>query len=132
MHNIKSRHHELLKAAIEATDSYLGIEKQAVSQGFSNPAMNTEFLSHIKSAYDALNELGVFDQHEEYMKTHIQKMIDLTPVTKGKQATFDILTFDKQTHEVEEQKNSNVLTFKQFIKEEKKDAISKEEIDDFS
>lgn len=91
MQNIKSTQHELLKTAIEATDAYLGIEKQAQSLGFANASMNQEFTYHIKRTHDALNELGVFGEHREYIESHIQVMIDLTPETKGNKAEFKIM-----------------------------------------
>ena len=134
MQNTKSYQHELLKAAIEATDAYLGIEKNAVKLGYSNANMNAEFAYHLKRVHDTLNELGEFPKHEEYIKTHIQTMIDLTPEVKGREAVFNILepvapAIKHLPHEVIE---SRLPSFKTFIKEEKKniedDVISDEEI----
>lgn len=107
MQNIRSPQHELLKTAIEATDAYLGIEKQAIELGFANASMNQEFTYHIKRTHDALNELGVFSEHEEYIQSHIQTMIDLTPEVKGNKADFKILepvapAIKHAAHEVQE------------------------------
>jgi hypothetical protein len=134
MQNTKSPQHELLKSAIEATDAYLGIEKNAKKLGFSNAGMNAEFAYHLRRVYDTLTELGEFSKHEEYIKTHIQAMIDLTPETKGKEAVFNVL--EPEAHQTTSNQadvgESRIPSFKTFIKEEKKniedETISDEEI----
>ena len=135
MQNIKSYQHELLKSAIEATDAYLGIEKNAVKLGYSNANMNAEFAYHLKRVHDTLNELGEFSKHEEYIKTHIQTMIDLTPEVKGREAVFSILepVAHQTTSDQSDVGESRIPSFKTFIKEEEKkniedDVISDEEI----
>lgn len=136
MQNTKSYQHELLKAAIEATDAYLGIEKNAKKLGFSTPMMNAEFVSHLKRVHDTLNELGEFPKHEEYLKTHIQAMINLTPEMKGKEAIFKIIepAAHQTTSDQSDVGESRVPSFKSFIKEEEEkknteDTISDEDID---
>ncbi len=133
MQNIRTPQHELLKSAIEATDSYLGIEKNAKKLGFSNASLNTEFAYHLKRVYDTLNELGEFSKHENYIKTHIQAMIDLTPEVKGQEAIFKIVNPIVNKSQAYEGKVKKINSFSSFIKEEKKniedETISDEEID---
>ena len=135
MQNTKSYQHELLKSAIEATDAYLGIEKNAVKLGYSNANMNAEFAYHLRRVYDTLNELGEFSKHEDYIKNHIQTMIDLTPEVKGREAVFSILepVAHQTTSDQSDVGESRIPSFKTFIKEEEKkniedDVISDEEI----
>lgn len=134
MQNTKSTQHELLKSAIEATDAYLGIEKNAVKLGYSNANMNTEFAYHLRRVYDTLTELGEFSKHEDYIKNHIQTMIDLTPEVKGREAVFKVLepAAHQTTSDQADVGESRIPSFKTFIKEEKKniedDVISDEEI----
>ena len=135
MQNTKSYQHELLKSAIEATDAYLGIEKNAVKLGYSNANMNAEFAYHLRRVYDTLNELGEFPKHEDYIKNHIQTMINLTPEAKGKEAVFKVLepAAHQTTSDQADVGESRIPSFKTFIKEEEKkniedDIISDEEI----
>ena len=69
--------HELLKTALEATDNYLGIEKKAAAAGMATHSMIHNFTYEMARAHDALQGLGVLDQHEEYMKNHVDAMIKL-------------------------------------------------------
>lgn len=69
--------HELLKTALEATDNYLDVEKKAVAAGFATNVMIHDFSYHMTRAHEALQSLGVLDQHEEYMKTHVDTMLKL-------------------------------------------------------
>jgi len=66
--------HELLKTALIATDNYLGIEKKTIAGNTANAVMMKEFINHYNIAYQALMSLGVLDQHEEYMKKHLETM----------------------------------------------------------
>lgn len=68
--------HELLKTALIATDNYLGIEKKTIASNAANPVIMKEFINHYNIAYQALMSLGVLDQHEEYMKNHLNTMWD--------------------------------------------------------
>ena len=69
--------HELLKTALEATDAYLGIEKQAVAANKANPMMIHDFTYHMSRTHDALQSLGVLNEHQEYMTSHVVTMSKL-------------------------------------------------------
>lgn len=128
MQTIKSKEQELLKTAIEATDAYLGVERQAMTLGTATPVMIKEFTYHLSRAHDALSELEDIDNHEEYMKGHIQKMIDLTP-NNGSKAQLDVIQFHKTSHPEDVYETSRV-SFKDFLEEENKTAEDSEEITD--
>jgi len=66
--------HELLKTALVATDNYLGIEKKTMAGNAANAVMMKEFISYYNIAYQAFMSLGVLDEHEEYMKKHLNIM----------------------------------------------------------
>lgn len=70
--------HELLKTALQATDSYLRVEKLALAAGVANNDMIHDFSHHISTAYDALSALGVLDQHKDYMENHVNTMMKLS------------------------------------------------------
>lgn len=69
--------HELLKTALEATDNYLFYEKQAIEAGMATNNMIHDFSYEMSRAHDALQNLGVLDQHQEYMNNHVQTMLKL-------------------------------------------------------
>lgn len=69
--------HELLKTALESTDAYLGIEKQAVAFNKANPMMIHDFTYHMSRTHDALQSLGVLNEHQEYMTSHVVTMSKL-------------------------------------------------------
>ena len=69
--------HELLKTALEATDNYLFMEKRAVAAGQASTSMIHEFTYEMARAHDALQALGVLDQHQDYMATHSATMAKL-------------------------------------------------------
>lgn len=69
--------HELLKTALQATDNYLAVEKRAKDAGMATNAMIHDFSYHMTRAHDALQTLGVLDQHQDYMETHVQEMLRL-------------------------------------------------------
>ncbi len=69
--------HELLKTALESTDAYLGVEKQAVAANKATPMMIHDFTYHMSRTHDALQSLGVLDQHQEYMTSHVVTMSKL-------------------------------------------------------
>lgn len=69
--------HELLKTALQATDNYLFFEKQAKAAGIATSQTIHNFTYEFSRAYDALENLGVLDQHEEYMNGHVQEMMKL-------------------------------------------------------
>ena len=69
--------HELLKTALESTDAYLGIEKQAVAANKATPMMIHDFTYHMSRTHDALQSLGVLNDHQEYMTSHVETMSKL-------------------------------------------------------
>lgn len=69
--------HELLKTALEATDNYLGVEKKAKAAGMATNAMVHDFSYFMTQAHEALQSLGVLDQHQDYMETHVEEMMRL-------------------------------------------------------
>ena len=69
--------HELLKTALESTDAYLGIEKQAVAANKATPIMIHDFTYHMSRTHDALQSLGVLNEHQEYMTSHVETMSKL-------------------------------------------------------
>jgi hypothetical protein len=69
--------HELLKTALESTDAYLGVEKQAVAANKATPMMIHDFTYHMSRTHDALQSLGVLDEHQEYMSSHVVTMSKL-------------------------------------------------------
>jgi hypothetical protein len=72
---IKQR--ELVKAAIEATDSYLGVEKLAEQRQSATPTMIVDFNYFVKRASQALDLLGVLEDHN-YIQSHVDRMIELS------------------------------------------------------
>lgn len=71
---------ELIEQAIRATDAYLGIEKESRKRGYSTKQDVQEFIHYVRMAQDALHQLGaeIADKHSDYMKQHIQVMIDMS------------------------------------------------------
>jgi len=69
--------HELLKTALHATDNYLGVEESTVAVKAATPVELKEFIRNYNIAWSALESLGVLNQHEEYMKTHLTTMWSL-------------------------------------------------------
>lgn len=90
---------ELLTTALEATDNYLGVEKQAIAAGQASNPMMHDFSYHMSRAHDALQALGVLSDHTDYMKGHVQTMMKLhghkdtaiegLPFTHVPQADYD-------------------------------------------
>lgn len=70
--------HELLKTALAATDNYLAAEKAAKDVGKASPHHLQNFTTAYNIAWKALESLGVLDKNEEYMKSHLQAMIDMS------------------------------------------------------
>lgn len=69
---------ELLKTALDATDAYLGVEKKAIAAGKATNQMIHDFSFSMTKAHEALQALGVLDQHQEYMLSHVKVMADLS------------------------------------------------------
>jgi len=80
--------HELIKnkelnpkyvlQAIQASDKYLELEKEAQSNGFADDQMVHDFNMYLAIAHDTLNMLGYPDKKLEYMSNHIKIMSDLS------------------------------------------------------
>ena len=112
---------ELLKTALEATDAYLGVERQALTNKKTNPGMLHEFSYHMLRAKEALTTLGVLDRHTAYMTSHVDTMNDLTEDSNN-----------TDTGEVSENKKlreSVVTSFSNFIAE-KKEQFTEEDINE--
>lgn len=126
--------HELLKTALEATDNYLFVEKRAKEAGFATNHMVHDFTYEMSRAHNALQALGVLDQHEDYMKFHADEMIKLRGAPTGSLGELPYSHVPMaDVGEVEESKSN--LSFKKFIGEAKKsepkedeETISDEEI----
>jgi hypothetical protein len=68
---------ELLKAAIEATDGYLAVEKIAVANNRASPNMIVDFNYFVRRAVQSLELLGVLPDHMEYIQGHINTVAAL-------------------------------------------------------
>lgn len=126
--------HELLKTALEATDNYLFVEKRAKEAGFATNHMVHDFTYEMSRAHDALQALGVLDQHEDYMKFHADEMIKLRGAPTGSLGELPYSHVPMADFGEVEESRSN-LSFKKFIGEAKKsepkedeETISDEEI----
>lgn len=69
--------HELLKTALEATDNYLFLKKRAMEAGIATNRDIHNFSYEMSRAHDALQALGVLNQHEDYMSKHVEDMLKL-------------------------------------------------------
>lgn len=69
---------ELLKAAIEATDGYLGVEKAAIANKRASPNMIVDFNYFVRRAVQSLELLGVLGEHMEYIQSHIDTVSRLS------------------------------------------------------
>lgn len=69
---------EYIMKALQATDYYLGVEKQAVKDGWADHEAVHQFLMKLSIAHDVLNMMGYPDKELEYMKGHIQQMSKLS------------------------------------------------------
>lgn len=65
--------HELLRAALQATDNYLGVLKASREAGTEQHIH--DFTQHYTNAHSALKALNAIDEHEPYMKGHVGEMI---------------------------------------------------------
>ena len=122
--------HELLKAALSATDNYLGIEQAAVKSGTASPPMLKEFIANYNNARRALESLGVLNEHEEYMNGHLTKMWSMANDEDATLADDPYSSSPGGTGGMEESFKPR-LSFARFIGEEKElPKISEEEIDE--
>ena len=128
--------HELLKTALESTDAYLGVEKQAVAANKATPTMIHDFTYHMSRTHEALQSLGVLDQHQEYMTSHVETMSKLfgdddanlgdMPYAHLPAADFSGMDESKKVLRKQE---SVVTSFANFIAE-KNEEISEDDINE--
>jgi hypothetical protein len=128
--------HELLKTALESTDAYLGVEKQAVAANKATPTMIHDFTYHMSRTHEALQSLGVLDQHQEYMTSHVETMSKLfgdddnnlgdMPYAHLPAADFSGMDESKK---VSSKHESVVTSFANFIAE-KNEEISEDDINE--
>lgn len=127
--------HELLKTALESTDGYLGVEKHAKNIGFATNSMLHDFTYYMSRAHDALQSLGVLDQHQEYMKKHVDEMTKLhgsLDPTIADQPYLHVPQADYGDVEESTTRSRELMTFSAFLDEEEQKAdeekISDEEM----
>ena len=71
--------------AIQATDKYLGLEKQAKEAGFANEKTMHDFDMFVAIAHDTLNMLGYSDDKLLYINNHLK---DMSRLGMHKDGTF--------------------------------------------
>ena len=128
--------HELLKTALEATDAYLGIEKQAVAAKKATPMMIHDFTYHMSRTHDALQSLGVLNDHQEYMTSHVVTMsklfgdddANLGDMPYAHLPAADYSGMD-ESKKVSRKQESVVTSFSNFIAE-KKEQFTEEDINE--
>ena len=128
--------HELLKTALEATDAYLGIEKQAVAAKKATPMMIHDFTYHLSRTHDALQSLGVLNDHQEYMTSHVVTMsklfgdddANLGDMPYAHLPAADYSGMD-ESKKVSRKQESVVTSFSNFIAE-KKEQFTEEDINE--
>ena len=128
--------HELLKTALEATDAYLGIEKQAVAANKATPMMIHDFTYHMSRTHDALQSLGVLNEHQEYMTSHVVTMSKLfgdDDANLGDMPHAHLPAADysgmEESKKVSRKQESVVTSFSNFIAE-KKEQFTEEDINE--
>ena len=128
--------HELLKTALEATDAYLGIEKQAVAANKATTIMIHDFTYHMSRTHDALQSLGVLNDHQEYMTSHVETMsklfgdddANLGDMPYAHLPAADYSGMD-ESKKVSRKQESVVTSFSNFIAE-KKEQFTEEDINE--
>jgi hypothetical protein len=93
--------------AVQASDQYLGIEEEAMKQGFADDRMVHDFNMKLAIAHDTLNMMGYPDSELTYMTNHIREMSRLSMHKDGtfaNETSATIPTFDRG--DVEEGFNS--------------------------
>jgi len=112
--------HELLKTALSATDIYLGIESKAVEGKSANTVMLKDFISSYNVAWQALESLGVLDQHEEYMKGHLKTIWSMA---KEEDSTLADDPYAESSGSSGGADESVVLSFYAYLAEKKSDDL---------
>lgn len=111
--------HELLKTALEATDNYLSVKKAAMEKGMATNTMLHDFSYHMSRAHDALQTLGVLDEHQPYMQVHTE---DLLKLHGHKDTTIgDIPYAHVPKADVGEVEESKLVSFFNFVLDEQED-----------
>ena len=126
--------HELLKTALESTDAYLGVEKQAVAAKKATSMMIHDFTYHMSRTHDALQSLGVLNDHQEYMTSHVETMsklfgdddANLGDMPYAHLPAADYSGMD-ESKKVSRKHESVVTSFSNFIAE-KKEQFSEDDI----
>lgn len=94
---------DLIDLALRATDSYLGVEKHAMQNGFATQQDIHDFSFYLSKAHDALTQLGDIDNHADYMEGHVQTMMKLAKHDDSTLADLPYVHVPKSdTGEVEE------------------------------
>lgn len=70
--------HELLKTALHSTDTYLAVKDAAKRSGKATDVMLKQFTIAYNQAWEALDSLGILNQHEEYMRAHLKDITDMS------------------------------------------------------
>lgn len=130
--------HELLKTALESTDAYLGIEKQAVASKKANSMMIHDFTYHMSRTHDALQSLGVLNDHQEYMTSHVETMSKLfgdddanlgdLPYAHLPAADYSGMDESKEFPAASRKQESTLISFANYIREESEDTINEDDI----
>ena len=93
---------DLLKEAIMATDAYLGVEKNAKSMGIATDHHIKDFSYYFSKAHDLLNQLGILNQHEDYMQFHVEEMLKLANKPSGTLANLPGVVLPGHYHSMDE------------------------------
>jgi hypothetical protein len=132
--------HELLKTALAATDAYLAVEGAAVRAGQVTTPMLRDFTAHYNQAWKALESLGVLSSHEEYMKSHLKVMSDMSgeedttladdPFTAMPGAEGGVDESVNPYNDIQLDSKPSFKAFKSFFEEKKSedDVVSEEDI----
>lgn len=104
------RQKDLVKTALMATDSYLGILKEVRESKVVTQPILASFARSLSDAYDALSTLKVINLHEDYMKKVIDEVTQYFNLENTSQ-------------------NESVISFSNFVEEVGND-ITEEDIDD--
>jgi hypothetical protein len=128
--------HELLKTALESTDAYLGVEKQAVAANKATPMMIHDFTYHMSRTHDALQSLGVLNEHQEYMTSHVVTMSKLfgdDDANLGDMPYAHLPAADysgvDESRKISRKQESVVTSFSNFMAE-KKEQFTEEDINE--
>jgi hypothetical protein len=74
---MKERDQHLVLAALKATDNYLGVLKDAEKRGASGIHIHN-FTAQYTNAHAALSAIDKINEHEPYMKNHLNDMLKIS------------------------------------------------------